>query len=264
MYYSREEITRRVGEALNTPSSLYAQRFINYRFAFTEPDGRKTPCSNFIARLLLDRLDELTAESGFQTITRTSPYNTNSHQKLFQCSEHPSRPEGSGRTEEWAAKQLCWMSRHDYPGFGEIGRVIDYQTPLKNKQDDSVGKIDLLFNKGKNLLVVELKKRDSDETLLRCALEAYTYTRVVDKKKLASDFGFGDDAANVTVEPCVLVFSSNAQVNQLLNPAYTDVRTLIEKLKVKVFTICMSDPEADLSIKPADLDIRLAAHPRKC
>ena len=64
-----------------------------------------------------------------------------------------------------------------------LGKILDYQTPLKEKKSDSYGKIDLLsYNKKDNLIsVVELKYRPSvsNETLLRCILEAYTYYKLL-------------------------------------------------------------------------------------
>ena len=84
----------------------------------------------------------------------------------------------TNRKEEILAKLL--YRQGDVVG---LGKILDYQTPLKEKKSDSYGKIDLLsYNKKDNLIsVVELKYRPSvsDETLLRCILEAYTYYKLL-------------------------------------------------------------------------------------
>ncbi len=74
--------------------------------------------------------------------------------------------------------------------FQHIGKITEYQIPLKDHDDDnkdnSVGAIDLLsVNEDKSLVfLIELKDRGSDETMLRCVLEGYTYYKILDKNKL--------------------------------------------------------------------------------
>ena len=84
----------------------------------------------------------------------------------------------TNRKEEILAKLL--YRQGDVVG---LGKILDYQTPLKEKKSDSYGKIDLLsYNEKDNLIsIVELKYRPSvsDETLLRCILEAYTYYKLL-------------------------------------------------------------------------------------
>ena len=74
-----------------------------------------------------------------------------------------------------------------------LGYIFDYQTPLKETRNDSYGKIDLLgYNQDdKCYSVIELKYRPSgsEETLLRCVLEAYTYYKLLDLKQIKSDVG---------------------------------------------------------------------------
>ena len=92
--------------------------------------------------------------------------------------------------------------------FAFIGKIIDYQTPLNNKQCDNAGKIDLLSVKDDKLYVLELKKEDSEETMLRCVLEGYTYLKTVDLQKLISNFGL---STNLYANACPFVFKNGAQ-----------------------------------------------------
>lgn len=104
---------------------------------------------------------------------------------------HPNRDENvdalkiTNRKEEILAKLLFYQSE-----VAGLGYIFDYQTPLKEKQNDSYGKIDLLgYNTDdKCYSVIELKYRPSgsEETLLRCVLEAYTYYRLLDIKQINS------------------------------------------------------------------------------
>ena len=104
---------------------------------------------------------------------------------------HPNTDENvnalkiTNRKEEILAKLLFYQ--REVTG---LGYIFDYQTPLKATQNDSYGKIDLLgYNTDdKCYSVIELKYRPSgsEETLLRCVLEAYTYYRLLDIKQINS------------------------------------------------------------------------------
>lgn len=105
---------------------------------------------------------------------------------------HPNTDENvdalkiTNRKEEILAKLLFYQGNVD-----GLGYIFDYQTPLKATKNDSYGKIDLLgYNKDdKCYSVIELKYRPSgsEETLLRCVLEAYTYYKLLDLKQIKSE-----------------------------------------------------------------------------
>ena len=96
--------------------------------------------------------------------------------------------QGTNRKEEILAKLLFYQCE-----VNGLGYIFDYQTPLKADRNDSYGKIDLLgYNQDdKCYSVIELKYRPSgsEETLLRCVLEAYTYYKLLDLKQIKSDVG---------------------------------------------------------------------------
>ena len=104
---------------------------------------------------------------------------------------HPNRDENvdalkiTNRKEEILAKLLFYQRE-----VAGLGYIFDYQTPLKKTKDDSYGKIDLLgYNsKDKCYSIIELKYRPSgsDETILRCVLEAYTYYKLFDLNQIES------------------------------------------------------------------------------
>ena len=91
----------------------------------------------------------------------------------------------SNRKEEILAKLLFYQRE-----VKDLGYIFDYQTPLKKVRSNSYGKIDLLgYNsKDKCYSIIELKYRPSgsEETLLRCVLEAYTYYKLFDLNQIES------------------------------------------------------------------------------
>ena len=93
--------------------------------------------------------------------------------------------QSSNRKEEILAKLLFYQR-----DVKDLGYIFDYQTPLKASLSDSYGKIDLLgYNsKDKCYSIIELKYRPSgsEETLLRCVLEAYTYYKLFDLNQIES------------------------------------------------------------------------------
>ena len=118
-----------------------------------------------------------------------------------------------------------------------IGNIIDYQTPLKNKRTDIAGKIDLLSYDGNCLRVLELKKPFSDETMLRCVLEGYTYLKTVDAAKLLDNFEL---PANTKVVACPFVFKYGKQYQAMLEKR-PHLYKLMEMLESKPYYIIKQD-----------------------
>jgi hypothetical protein len=114
-------------------------------------------------------------------ITRKKSYKTEGRKELAETETYDI----PRRNEEWLAKTLHGKT------LNYIGEIIDFQTPLKNNENDPVGTVDLLsYNKLENTAyILELKKSASVATLLKCVLQAYTYWKTVDGEKLLSDFG---------------------------------------------------------------------------
>ena len=109
--------------------------------------------------------------------------------------------------------------------------MIDYQTPLKNIQTDDAGKIDLLaYNEDTDTLrILELKKSDSKETMLKCLLEVYTYLKIVNKVKLLKDFGLPKDTI---VKASPLVFFEGMQYKEMQEDR-KNLKKLMEKMEIE-------------------------------
>lgn len=194
MGYTREYIIQKCEDAFKDKKTFYKQPFINYRGKTEDTDEYFTEViAEFICNNIADFI------GGIETITREETYKTEGHDGVIKDAD-------SGREEEIIAMKM-FDKIYDF-----VGKMIDYQTPLKNKRSDEAGKIDLLAYDGKTLRILELKKPDSDETMLRCVLEGYTYWKTVDKPKLLTDF---DLPADTVIKACPFVFKDQKQHNEM-------------------------------------------------
>lgn len=208
--YTKGEIESKLDAAKQKMSGFYRKDFI--KFSGTTADT-KEHYSEVVAEWLMKRLELL---QKIPKITRTASYKTESHVGFIDR-DHAQRE------EDRIAKLM--FSQKELP---ILGRVLDYQTPLKNKQSDDAGKIDLLTYDGSVLWILELKRPDSKETMLRCVLEGYTYFRTVDVEKLLKDFGLPAET-EVRVSP--LVFYDGSQHREMKQER-PKLKALMEELGI--------------------------------
>ena len=199
--YSKNEIIKIMKEAKSDIKNFYKKEFVNYLGVTSDT---KEYYTEIIAECLLDNFYLFNT---IKMISRESSYKVKNHDGKI-------KDENSNREEEKIAMELFDYSQNKGVTFDIIGKIIDYQTPLKNVRGDKAGKIDLLaYNENeKTLRILELKRPDSKETMLRCVLEAYTYLKVVDKDKLLKDFGLPE---NTIVKACPFVFFDGAQYKEI-------------------------------------------------
>ena len=215
---NKEEILLMCEKASEDMKSFYTQNFVNYR-------GRSVEgywYTEIIAEWLLQHMDKLYE---IQPVERGKSYKTPDHDGNIKRE--------TNRKEEITAKRLFNMKK-DLEGFG---RIIDYQTPLKNVKDDKgLGKIDLLSKneKTKSIYILELKKEDSKETMLRCVLEAYTYRRIVSQNKLFEDFEIEKD---YKLKASPLVYMDGGQYNEFMDKSRVHLHKLMNELDSTPFFI---------------------------
>lgn len=179
MGYSRQDILNKCQETLIDIKTFYNSEMINYRGKTTDTEEYYT---EIIAEFICNNIELF--RTTIPVTTRESSYKTASHIGVFS--------ESSNRNEEVTAMKMFNQSEDGYT-YNFIGKIIDYQTPLKSKRKDVAGKIDLLAYDGSILRILELKKSDSKETMLRCVLEGYTYMKTVNSEKLISNFELPED-----------------------------------------------------------------------
>ena len=221
--YSKDEIIKKLEVAESEMWKFYSQDFVNYRGKTS--DKERDYYTEIIAKWLLDNIELF---DDIEMISRKSNYKVKTHDGVI-------KNEGSKREEEKIAMKLFHSSQNQGKVFDIIGKIIDYQTPLKNVRADKAGKIDLLaYNEEeKTLRILELKKPDSEETMLRCVLEAYTYLKVVDKDKLLKDFGL---PKNTKIKACSFVFYSGEQHQEMkeIKDSRKNLGELIKKLDIEI------------------------------
>ena len=230
--YSKDEIIKMMEEAKSDMKNFYKKEFVNYS---GETSDTKEYYTEIIAEWLLDNFYLFDT---IKMISRESSYNVKTHDGKI-------KDEKSNREEEKIAMELFDYSQNKGVTFDIIGKIIDYQTPLKNVQTDDVGKIDLLaYNKKEKILrILELKRPGSKETMLRCVLEAYTYLKILDKTKLLKDFELPEDTV---IKACPFVFYGKEQYREMQQDR-EHLKDLIEKLGIEV--IYLEEKNGEYSIK---------------
>lgn len=224
MGYTRDKILTECERTFGDKNLFYKNGFINYRGKTSDTNEYYT---EVIAEFLCDNISDFV--SGIKCISRKSSYKTEGHDGIYDPN--------SNREEEKIAMQIFNQSKK-FGAFDFIGSIEDYQTPLKSTADNKAGKIDLLSFDGRIMRILELKKPDSKETMLRCVLEGFTYMKTADCKKLVSDFGY--DPSKVIIKASPFVFYNGEQHKEMSEPRCY-LRKLMKLLDSKPYYLIHDD-----------------------
>lgn len=221
--YSKAGFLELLRKAVGDVDSFYAQNFLNYRGIASDTKERyESIAAEFV-------LENLAAFENIRVINRQSSYKTDGHEQLIPDNDKISEIKKGvvRRQEEWLAKSMYGKS------YENLGKVIDFQVPIKDVHGDKAGKIDLIsFSESDSALyLLEFKKPDSKETLLRCILEAYTYYKQVNHAKLLSDFEL---PAHSNIIPAVLIYKQSFAATSLSNLPLQKLRNV---LGISIFLI---------------------------
>lgn len=135
-----------------------------------------------------------------------------------------------------------------------VAEIVDYEVPthrlrkgdcLSGKKIDAVGRSKNLDR----LYIYEAKKNNSNETMLRCLLEAFSYSLFIDRVRFRESFGVRQDAT-IVLSP--LIFEDSVAHKDLTealhNPREKDLfNELLEKIRqiadvdVEFFVLRKSD-----------------------
>ena len=247
--YTKAEVTKMVSSYFkaNDCKNLYKDKCINFN---GETKDIKENYSKVIVDYLVKHIEEFKKGLSKIKVTRENSYKTKSHNGISDFN-FEKRPKGERREEKIAHAMYCQYKDKS----AVFGKILDYQVPLKNTSEDKgLGKIDLLSvkngskPKSKKIYFLELKKDyledDSKETLLRCVLEAYTYSQIINKEKLCADFNLPlekEDNNEFIIAP--LVYKDNHFENQLefvkplINALDTPVEIFVWGYKAGKYTI---------------------------
>ena len=234
--YNKSDIISRLAAYLhsNNYKNLYKHSSINYT---GETKDTKEPYSKVIVDYLVEHIEDF--KKGFSnfTVSRERSYKTAGHNGESSF-DFEKRPKGERREEKIAHAMYCQYK--DNPTV--FGKLLDYQIPLKNTNaDKGLGKIDLLSAMdgekpgSQKIYFLELKKDGSTETLLRCILEVYTYSKIIDKEKLCKDFSLVYDNCEFVVAPLVYKFDGFEKQLEIVEPLINSLRISLDT-SVELFT----------------------------
>lgn len=234
--YSRMEIIKEVGVQINNIDQLYKAKIINY-------SGKTGDTNEFFTEIIAEellRLDIKNRMKEINEVVREKGYRVASHNGVI-TTQH--KEEASNRKEERYAIQLFNWSQSGKV-FNHIGKIIDYQAPLKNSNaDKGLGKIDLISLVEDSFYVIELKIKENKETLLRCVLEIATYYQVLSKSRFLDSYSNEIDA-DKSIKKAVLIVSDSSQhkeMVQLRNGERKYLEKLMNALDVQVYCV---EPES--------------------
>lgn len=222
--YSREETIKECQKALNNDIAvIYNADCINWR-------GKTTDSHEFYSEIISKGLIEskiIKKLSSIKPIERKK-YNV----------KHTGKFNNTNRQEEGFAIELFNYCKNGKE-LPEIGKIINYQVPLKASQKDKVGKIDLVsYNESEKIAyLLELKYIDNVDTLLRCALEITTYYQLLNKKNLKESY---PELKNSDIKKGILVFkglSQHNEVEEIKSGLRPRLKELLDELKVEIFLI---------------------------
>jgi len=111
-----------------------------------------------------------------------------------------------------------------------LGKILDYEVPLKASRNAKHGDIDLLCFTSETLLCVEAKQPRSNESVLKAILQAFTYTSLaaIHRSRFVAEYCL---PKTLVLAPAVLTFASTASALQVREwENYPHARNLIKLL----------------------------------
>lgn len=229
------EISREYDNAKENSNVFYAQPFLNYNGCLLDKDNNKITISNQIAEWMLYSNPLLSVDK--IDMPKNMTYLIEKHTGV-----PTTKTKNSNREEELVAMSLFKKKAYLH---SDIDYFIDYQVPIyrgHEHENEHLGKIDLVAISYENhkVLLMELKKYSSDETLLRCVSEIYTYYKQIDAEKLKEEISKRPNSGGVLdceVVPAVLVFKNQRQHMQYICDMYGKVKDLMKDLGVYIYII---------------------------
>lgn len=212
----KETFLTEVQGALKTPQTFYEKGLVNRRGYI---EGEKY--TEIIAGLLSE-------DSGvFDAIPVIARQNYNAGHKGEIPPGPPLRQEDRFAIELYRSYCSKTLSK-------ELGFVKDYQIPLKRVNRDTAGKIDLFCYQPEEQAVtlLELKREESKETLLRAVLQIYTYAKILHKQNFLVSYKLPE---NAQIRLGVLLYRDSAPAKELQSD--TNIALLMRRLSVRAYFI---------------------------
>jgi hypothetical protein len=154
-------------------------------------------------------------------------------QRTFRCGDHTGQIKLQTGIEQITEKRMlrAMFNQVEVP---VLGKVLDYEVPLKETDDAEHGDIDLLCVQSDEALCVEAKKPGASESILKAILQAFVYTSLVAtcRDRFLTDFGL---QTTCSLTPAVLTFATAPSGRQLKrHAALPNLLSLIRLINSKL------------------------------
>ena len=230
--YTKQEVIKYLKKYIDNPKKrlpkLYKATFIRHYGETSGIKDKKERYYDVVAHFLINQVNIVELfKNNIKKISRHErgkKYKVEGHSKL-NIEEKKKILSNENANEKLIAR--CLLEKN----IEQIGEIIDYEIPIKNRLHQPIGAIDLLSYKDGMISLIEFKKPSNEETLLRAILEISTYCEHIKEiDELKNDFGY----LNANVQKVVLIFNQSFLHKQLESES---IRKLAEKLDVKIITI---------------------------
>lgn len=141
----------------------------------------------------------------------------------FKLSSHQGYCQLQTEIKQFTEKRFCRAIYNSFKSTPNkiIGQILDYEVPLTqpNQGESKIvqGDIDLISISDNKLMLFEVKKAKSTESLLKAILEIFVYTYRLVKfdriNTLKKEYGL----EGIPVVPCILTFNDSTSGKQLLS-----------------------------------------------
>lgn len=227
MSYTYEQITAATQKAMSEIKYLYKDPVINLKGKFSKSPNLYTEViAGLLSRDIKQKLSQL------PQIRREKDY-----PKHNNIGINPA----SNRHEDKYAQYLMSLQMD----LRIIGKIVEYQIPLKNSREDCAGKIDLISKNEAGVNLIEFKHGSNSETLLRAVLEIATYYQLFNclenRIKLKECIGH---PVNEPIGKMVVVSEGTqaaVEANEVILGKRPELTKLIKILNVKVFILKISN-----------------------
>jgi hypothetical protein len=224
--YNAKETVRAVASVLNPIEMLYQQNLINWK-GIAKDDNR--PYSEIIS-------EELLRKNIIRKIKSIKPIN----RQDYRVASHNGRITYTNRKEENLCKKMWIYCDKTGKNLNLLGKAFDYQVPLKSIQADYAGKIDLVSydKKSNRIYLIEVKKQDNKETLLRSVFEIATYYQLLNKKNFLRSYEELKNFNTNDIKKTVLIYKESSQYHEFQNLKNNpNLNKIIDELDIEIFSI---------------------------
>jgi hypothetical protein len=218
MRYSKIETISGLEQALEPVDSLYNSPCVNRKGMTADTNEYYTEV--IAAELLLPAAMKKLSE--IKQINRAN-YRVSSHEKITLTK--------TNRGEENFAKGLFSVEME------KLGNIIDYQVPLKQVNSDKAGKIDLIARRSNSASIIEVKYLGNKDTLLKSALEIWTYYHQLNKQNFITSYEELGGIEGKNIKKTVLAGQgcrTYQEAKELKDGCRPNLRKLIEKLNINI------------------------------